>query len=270
MGITAVAYRLPMAYWVDFHTHILDSPDLSSIERDSKAQNVNAWLVNSVDLENHALLSKNPPSFPSAIVGVGWHPEQVIEVVESRIPSILKKFEPLVKKAPYLGETGLDFLYGKTPEHQTAQKKVFAQFVDWASEYEKLIEVHTRHAKQESLDLLADKNAERVILHWFSGNQKQQKLIISRKWVVTVGPTILNSPHMNHFIERQPLELLGLETDSPIPFDGTPSSPAWIPKVARRVAEIKGVSLREVNEAQSSIFSRFFPGFPINPFGGKE
>jgi TatD DNase family protein len=270
MGITAVAYRLPMAYWVDFHTHILDSPDLSSIEQDCRAQHVNTWLVNSVDLDNHTLLVKNASSFPSAIVGVGWHPEQVIETPESRILGVLKKYEGLMKKAPYLGETGLDFWYGKTLSQQSAQKKVFARFIDWSNEHEKLIEVHTRHAKQESLDLLSDKNAERVILHWFSGNQKQQQLIISRKWVVTVGPTILNSPHLNHFIERQPLELLGLETDSPIPFDGKPSSPAWIPQVAQRVAEIKNVSLREVNEAQSSIFSRFFPGFPINPFGGKR
>lgn len=81
----------------------------------------------------------------------------------------------------------------------------------------------------------------------------------------TVGPTILNSPHIDKFIAAQPLELLGLETDSPIPFDGTPSSPAWIPLVARRVAEIKNVSLREVQAAQQAIFERFFPTIPLNP-----
>jgi TatD DNase family protein len=260
-----------MPDWVDFHTHILsDSPNLSSVADACQLEGVNRWLVNSTDLEDYRSYSRLAATYSQSLIGLGWHPQQVIEFPEDNIVSTLKKFEPLVENTPYLGETGLDFKYGESPHHQAMQKKVFTQFIQWANEHAKLIIVHTRHAKQESLDMLADQNAERVILHWFSGNEKQQKVIISRKWVVTVGPTILNSPHMDHFIERQPLELLGLETDSPIPFDGKPSSPAWIPHVARRVAEIKKVSLREVNEAQFSIFSRFFSGFPINPFEGKE
>lgn len=258
-----------MHSWIDFHTHILDSPSLSEAAAESRKAGVRNWLVNSVDLSNWKNVSEHAVKTKEAIVGLGWHPEQVIEVPPHSIPSVLAKYAPLVKKAPYLGETGLDFLYGKEPAQQDMQKKVFSQFVDWSNEHAKLIEVHTRHAKQESLDILADKNAERVILHWFSGNEKQQKLITQRQWVVTVGPTILNSPHMDKFVAKQPLELLGLETDSPIPFDGKPSSPAWIVRVAKRVAEIKGVSLSEVNAAQQTIFTRFFPTIPINAAEGK-
>ncbi len=255
----------PMSSWIDFHTHILDSPALSEAAGDARRVHVSRWLVNSVDIsnhQNHVLLAKN---FPEALVGVGWHPEQVIEVSPASIPATLKKFSPLVKKSPYLGETGLDFLYGKTPIHQESQKKVFSQFIDWSLEHDKMIQVHTRHAKQESLDLLAEKNAEKVILHWFNGNKKQQALIIQKKWVCTVGPTILNSPHVDKFIAAQPLHLLGLETDSPIPFDGKSSSPAWVVRVAQRVAELKNVSVADVQSAQHTIFSRFFPHLSLNP-----
>jgi TatD DNase family protein len=256
--------RIPMPSWIDFHTHILDSPSLETAAAESRAAHVSRWLVNSVDLDNyaaHLLLSKN---HPEALVGLGWHPEQVIEVSPEKISSTLKKFSTRVKSAPYLGETGLDFLYGKTDAHKALQKKVFSQFIEWSREHDKLIQVHTRHAKQESLDLLADLGAEKVILHWFNGNTKQQSLIVQKKWVCTVGPTILNSPHVDKFIAAQPLELLGLETDSPIPFDGKPSSPAYIERVASRVAEIKGVSLRDVEHAQHGIFSRFFPHLSLN------
>lgn len=251
--------------WIDFHTHIFDSPSLAEAARDARAVHVSRWLVNSVDLPNASLHETLHAHYPEAVLGLGWHPEQVIEISPSKIASVLKKYSPLVKKASYLGETGLDFLYGKTPSHQAAQKKVFSQFIEWSLEHDKLIQVHTRHAKQESLDLLAEKNAEKVILHWFNGNKKQQELIIQKKWVCTVGPTILNSPHVDKFIAAQPLELLGLETDSPIPFDNTPSSPAYIVRVARRVAEIKNVSLVDVARAQQAIFSRFFPTLPLNP-----
>ena len=255
----------PMSPWIDFHTHILDSPALNEAVAESRRVHVVRWLVNSVDIPNHTRHISLAKNYPEAIVGVGWHPEQVIEVPPLSIPLTLKKFSVLVKKAPYLGETGLDFLYGKTPVHQELQKKVFSQFIDWSLEHGKMIQVHTRHAKQESLDLLADKNAENVILHWFNGNKKQQALIVKKKWVCTVGPTILNSPHVDTFIAAQPLELLGLETDSPIPFDGKSSSPAWVVQVARRVAEIKKVSVGEVQAAQHGIFYRFFPPLSLNP-----
>ncbi len=247
--------------WVDFHTHILDSPHVEAALTESQKAGVVKWLVNSTDLDNWKTITQKASGFSPAIVGLGWHPEQVIAVSPNEIDSILQQYNPLIPLAPYFGETGLDFKYGKTPGRQAAQKNVFGQFIDWSNEHDKLIQVHTRQARQESLDLLTQKKARNVLLHWFSGNKKQQDLIIERKWVCTVGPTILNSSHMDAFILNQPLELLGLETDSPIPFDGKPSSPAWIPLVARRVAEIKNVGLEQVSEAQHTIFARFFPEF---------
>lgn len=180
--------RTLMPSWIDFHTHILDATSLTEAVASARQASVSRWLVNSVDLtnlSNHLTLAKK---YPEALVGVGWHPEQVIEISPADIPSILKKFAPKIKTASYLGETGLDFLYGKTDAQQASQKKVFSQFIDWSNENEKMIQVHTRHAKQESLDLLADKDAKHVILHWFNGNKKQQALIIQKKVGVHGGP----------------------------------------------------------------------------------
>lgn len=254
-----------MADWIDFHTHILDSPSLKEDVKRSEGVGVKHWLVNSVDLPNYTHFLSLQKQAPLSIIGLGWHPQEVIGVPSSQIEKTLAQFQTKVKAAPYLGETGLDFLYGKTVEQQACQTNVFSQFIEWANEHEKLIVVHTRHAKQEAIDLLHDQKVKHVILHWFSGNEKQQKQIIRNQWVCTVGPTILNSPHMDSFIRGMPLELVGLETDSPIPFDGKPSAPDWIPLVARRVAEIKGVPLSAVQESQSAIFSRFFPTPPKNP-----
>ena len=248
-----------MAHWIDFHTHILDSPHVTEAVVASKKAGVKHWLVNSVDWDNFAHFSSLASRIPLAMVGLGWHPQQVIEIPPEKIPITLKKFSAMISNVPYLGETGLDFLYGKTPAQQKNQLTVFSQFCDWANEHDKLIIVHTRHAKQEAIDLLHDKKVKQVILHWFSGNEKQQKQLIRNHWAATVGPTILNSPHMDSFIRAMPLELIGLETDSPIPFDGKPSAPDWIPLVGKRVGEVKEVPLPSVQEAQTALFSRFFP-----------
>ncbi|MBM3282424.1 MAG: hypothetical protein FJY86_03750 [Candidatus Diapherotrites archaeon] len=258
-----------MPSWIDFHTHILDSPALAVASLESQKAHVVRWLVNSIDLENYASFVQRSTDYPEAIVGLGWHPENVILLSEEKAPSVLKKYVPKLKSAPYLGETGLDFLYGKTDAQRALQKKVFARFIEWSLEHDKLIQVHTRHAKQEALDMLSDWRAEKVILHWFNGNKKQQELIIRNKWVCTVGPTILNSPHVDKFIDAQPLELLGLETDSPIPYDSVPSTPAYVARVASRVAEIKNVSIKDVAHAQQGIFSRFFPHLSLNSHAGK-
>lgn len=265
MGRRTKPIGLLMHAWTDFHTHILDTLSLSEAVALSEKAMVKHWLVNSVDWENYAHFSSLQSRAPLAIIGMGWHPQQVIEVPSSSISDTLSRFEQAVSRAPYLGETGLDFLYGKTDSQKENQTRVFSQFCDWANEHDKLIIVHTRHAKQEAIDILQKKGVKNVILHWFSGNQKQTKQLIENKWAATVGPTILNSPHMDDFIEAMPLELIGLETDSPIPFDGKPSSPDWIPIVGRRVAELKGVSVESVSEAQSALFSRFFPTVPKNP-----
>ncbi len=254
-----------MHAWIDFHTHIFDSPSLSEAVVLSKKANVKHWLVNSQDMDNYAHFLSLVSQAPLAIVGMGWHPQNVITVPPSTIPTVLSQFEKNVSRAPYLGETGLDFLYGKTDVQKENQVRVFSQFCDWANEHNKLLIVHTRHAKQEAIDILHQKGVKKVILHWFSGNPKQTQQLIENKWVATVGPTMLNSPHMDKFVEAMPLDLIGLETDSPIPFDGKPSSPDWIPLVGRRVAELKGVPLSSVQEAQSSLFSRFFPTVPKNP-----
>ncbi|MFH0970836.1 MAG: TatD family hydrolase [Candidatus Diapherotrites archaeon] len=248
--------------WIDFHTHILDSPSPQEAARHSVKANVSWWCQNTISPSNWNAFSGGFSSHPT-LIGLGWHPEEVI-----KSPALIEKtlawYKGHVEDAPYLGETGLDFLYGDTTEKQSLQMHVFRQFIEWAVEYDKLIVVHSRHAKQQCLDRLSEGGAQKVILHWFSGNPTQQRLIIEKKWVCTVGPAILNSSHMDTFIQNQPLELIGLETDSPIPFGGKPSDPSWIPLVARRVAEIKGVSLEEVERAQEHLFARFFPTLTIN------
>lgn len=247
-----------MAFWVDFHTHILDSSSLEKDSLDSLKEGVSHWLVNSVDLPNWESNQKKAELFPSAIVGVGFHPERVIEANENEIDSLLDTFSSLAKDSPFLGEVGFDFLYAKTNEQKKIQEKVFRQFIIWGNQYDKLLSVHSRRAKQECVDILNENNAKNVLLHWFSGNEKQQKTIIENNWVISVGPAILNNRHLDKMIERQPLDLLALETDSPIPFDGVSSNPSWIVKVAEKVSEIKQVDLEDVQRAQMGIFSRFF------------
>ncbi len=245
--------------WVDFHTHILDSPSREQDASSAREANVARWLINSVNSKNWEENTQRAKPFPEAFVGVGFHPEEVILLSPEKAEKELHAIAKRIPAAPFVGETGLDFLYGKTREHQQLQVHIFEALLRVAKKNKKWVSVHTRHAKQESIDVLLRHEMKNVHLHWFSGNKKQIQTIIDNQWICSIGPTILNSPHVDDFIERMPLELLALETDSPIPFDGTSSTPAWIPRVAERLAQLKGAPLQDVSRAQMAIFERMFP-----------
>jgi len=59
-----------------------------------------------------------------------------------------------------------------------------------------------------------------------------------------------------------PLDRCLIETDSPylapVPFRGKVNSPAYVPWVARQLAEIKGISVERVAEQTTANFERLF------------
>jgi TatD DNase family protein len=63
-------------------------------------------------------------------------------------------------------------------------------------------------------------------------------------------------------VEEVSLENLVLETDSPYlaphPFRGKPNEPKYIPLIAEKIAEIKGISLEKVAKTTSKTAQEFF------------
>jgi TatD DNase family protein len=59
-----------------------------------------------------------------------------------------------------------------------------------------------------------------------------------------------------------PLDRCLIETDSPylapVPFRGKTNSPAWVPHVARQLAELKGMAVEEIAHATSRNFEALF------------
>jgi len=79
-----------------------------------------------------------------------------------------------------------------------------------------------------------------------------------------VGPSVLFNDFSKDFVREIPLENLLLETDAPVVFSGKKSLPQWIPDVAKKVAEIKGIDVGEVER------ETFKNGKNLFRFGGNE
>jgi TatD DNase family protein len=79
------------------------------------------------------------------------------------------------------------------------------------------------------------------------GGDKFLDKVLANEWKISVGPILLRSKTHKKIVKKLPLERIMLETDSPwIKIDGKESMPIDVKIVAEKIAEVKNVSLEEV------------------------
>ncbi|MGE5864949.1 MAG: TatD family hydrolase, partial [Rhizobacter sp.] len=75
--------------------------------------------------------------------------------------------------------------------------------------------------------------------------------------------TFKNAADLREVAAWVPLDRCLIETDSPylapVPYRGKTNNPAYVPFVARQIAELKGLSVEDVAQATSDNFERLFP-----------
>ena len=76
--------------------------------------------------------------------------------------------------------------------------------------------------------------------------------------------TFKNAQDLRDVAAFVPLDRTLIETDSPylapVPYRGKTNTPAYVPHVARQLAELKGVPVEDVAAATSANFERLFSG----------
>jgi TatD DNase family protein len=147
-----------------------------------------------------------------------------------------------------VGEVGLDLWKVQDEGGRGVQREIFVGFIELARELGLPLNVHSRSAGRHTIQLLLDKGAERVQLHAFDGKAARALPAAEAGFFFSVPPSIVRSPQKQKLIKRLPLELLLLETDSPVlgPDVAQRNEPGNIDRALRAIAEIKGVSTSEV------------------------
>jgi TatD DNase family protein len=196
------------------------------------------------DFEYTLNLKKEFEGFVFACVGL--HPEYIEEFSEET----LDKFEEFVKSNKNdivsIGEIGLDYFWIKDEKLREKQRWLFEKLIEFAKSVNKPITVHIRDAYEDALKILESIDYQKVHLHMFGGHKFLDK-VISNEWKISVGPILLRSKTHKKIVKKLPLERIMLETDSPwIKIDGKESMPTDVKFVAEKIAEIKNVSLEEV------------------------
>lgn len=243
---------------IDFHCHLDEFQNAEEVVARAKEQGVHRLLSNSVDLSSCQKNIALGKQYAEIIPLIGFHPGNLLQKTPAEIQETMQFIQKNASKTVGIGETGLDFLQAKTESQIQLQHTIFGELIELAKFEDKTIVVHSRGARDQVLAQLAGAKIEKVILHWFYGNQSQVKLALEKNWKISLGPSILDQKNLHAMIEKLPLQNICLETDSPVPFNGSPSEPSWIRQVAEKICEIKGIPLNELEDSCLAIFKDLF------------
>ena len=195
---------------------------------------------------------------------VGLHPYEAREPLHEET---FVELETLTRnpKVVGIGEIGLDYHY--TPVGREHQQQAFRTMLRMARQLDLPAVIHSRDAWDDTLKILREEKASnlRGIMHCFSGDTAVAHECIGLGFSLSI-PGILTyrkSP-LPEVVRDTDIEYLLTETDAPylapVPFRGKRNEPAHVRLVAEKIAEIKGL---EVKEAAAQIAKNALALFAI-------
>jgi TatD DNase family protein len=161
----------------------------------------------------------------------------------------LGDLEEAVAESPMLGEIGLDYHYVRDSSRYTAQRKVLEFFLAAARDRNKIVNLHTKGAERDVLDLLDRHGIERAIVHWYSGPLDTFRELMARGFYFTVGVEVMHSDHIRAVARQIPADLLLTETDNPGAVKwlvGTEGMPRALKDVIGALAEVRDTTPDEI------------------------
>ncbi|USD41980.1 YchF/TatD family DNA exonuclease [Vibrio sp. SCSIO 43135] len=252
--------------FIDSHCHLdkLDYEQLHNgiddvIEKARQA-NVNELLSVGVTLDSFPNMLEMIKPYDNVHASCGVHP---LDVESDFALDVLHEYAKHPKVVA-IGETGLDYHY--QPETAQLQQLRFEQQTELAVELNKPLIIHTRNAREDTLSILRNGDAQRCggVIHCFTEDLPFAEAAMELGFYISISGivTFKQATELKEVVKALPLERLLIETDSPylapIPHRGKQNQPAYVVEVAAYIAQLKGVSLSEVGQKTSENFQNLF------------
>ncbi len=244
--------------WIDTHCH-LDAPEfkasLPEIIAKAKQQGVEAILLPTVQASDwdqaKNLASQYGKYIPGLVYTLGIHPLYINQAQESDIDHLKNQIEQSLQDPRFVGvgEIGLDyFVEGLDPQRQ---EYFFHAQLDLAEQFQLPVIMHVRRSQDAILKALRKRRIPSGIAHAFNGSHQQAEQFIELGFKLGFGgaATYDRALQIRRLLHDLPLDCIVTETDSPdIPpawlkdEGGKLNEPALLPRIAKQLAGIRGVS----------------------------
>jgi TatD DNase family protein len=252
---------------VDTHCHLDDlqfEPDRAAVLERASAAGV-GWMLSigtgngPPDLESAVRMADQ---YPQIFATVGVHPNDTPKLEADTFKNLERLLaHPKVKAS---GEIGLDYHWGIPKEVQTP---AFIHQLELAAAAKMPIVIHTREAWNDTLDVLKQHwvgNNLPCVIHCFGGTVDQAHECLDLGFHLAFGgvTTFSKSTENREAARIVPADRLLLETDAPylapVPFRGKRNEPAYLAHTAKRLAEVREISVEELGARTTENFRRIF------------
>lgn len=200
-------------------------------------------------LESWEKIRKLMEDYPFIYGAIGIHPDEVGMLTEEHMDEMERLLD--LEKIVAVGEIGLDYYWDN--ESHDIQKKWFIRQLEIAREKRLPVIIHSREAAADTMDIMREYAAGmRAVIHCYSYSVEMAKEYVKMGYYIGVGGvvTFKNAKKLKNVVEEIPLTSIVLETDCPYlapePYRGKRNSSLYLPYVAEKIAELKGVSEEEV------------------------
>lgn len=254
--------------YVDSHCHI-NFPELAArmpeIMQKMADNGVTHALCVSVDLPDFPQVLALAEQYPHIYASVGVHPDYE----DTPEPSA----EQLVELAQHprviaIGETGLD--YFRLKGDLEWQRERFRQHIRASRLSRKPLIIHTRAAAEDTIRILREEGAGTTdggvagVMHCFTESLEVALAAIEMGFYISFSGilTFKSAKDLQAVAKALPLDRILIETDSPylapVPYRGKMNEPGFVRHVGEFLADIKGVSVTEVQETTTQNFFKLF------------
>lgn len=183
---------------------------------------------------------------------LGVHPSDIGCLNEASFAWMSEQLDQT--KVVAVGEIGLDYYWEKDPAVREQQKEWFRRQLSLAREHSLPVVIHSREAAEDTFEIMKEASAMGIpgVIHCFSYSREIALEYVKLGYYIGVGGVVTysNGRRLKEAVSAVPLEHILLETDcpylSPVPYRGKRNSSLHLPRVVTEIAQLKGVSEKEV------------------------
>lgn len=252
--------------FTDTHCHQYSQQfdgDRADMMKRSEAAGVTKFYLPAIDSTTHEAMLNMETGYPQCAAMMGVHPCSITADCRTEL-SIAEEW--LIKR-PFVavGEIGLDYYW--STEFVEQQQDAFNIQMQWALDKHLPIVIHTRNAMQPTIEMVKPFADEGLcgIFHCFGGTSDEAEQITGMGFLLGIGGVLTyKKGGLAEALADVSLDNIVLETDapylSPVPHRGKRNESSYLPFIAAKLAEIKGVSIELIADMTTKnaekIFSR--------------
>ena len=250
----------------DTHAHYDDKrfdPDRDELLASLPAHDIGLILNPGCDVETSRKAVSYAQKYAFVYAAVGIHPENINESWNNDL-SVIQELAQTEPKVRAIGEIGLDYYWEKDEHARARQQVVFARQMELARELNMPVIVHDRDAHGDCMEITRRYPEVRGVYHCYAGSVEMARELLRLGYYLSFTGVITfkNARRAIEVIREVPIDRLMIETDAPYmtpePFRGRRNSSLYVYRMAETIAEIKGMSVEEVERITTETGKRLF------------